>query len=488
MNEKTLNTVCGFGCLTAICFSRNTKPDISWVKNLASSLSAEKPSLILDSTGLYNSSLPFESIQSSQIITDNLYSLSISLIDESKASLEISKILKSIIELHATYPEILVLISEKHLQFLETLILNCDAICIYAPTEDSAEKLSEKLNFLQKFSGIKIWFPSSTLPNYLKSNFKNWVSYASQNNELSTNDFSKLFLNLRKINVLQKNSVTGLKKYFFKLFPILLLLVFFVCFFIPRPINSLTSSVRDMKHDRKQLSETPYFDFTFDGTESLQRLARYSIGKFHAEVASPEMIKEYITETLEKNDFTENLKNDDKILYPPKSSELRFYPSNILPAPENTKREAWQFFTKMISDSIAYLTEFYNEKATSNLRQHNGIDVASSKGARILAPFSAQAWTFQDDRGGTILGLANKKFVILFMHCDQLLYLNGQKVMAGDPIATIGMTGHTTGPHAHIVTGIVSNHGNKMLGGLRYKTIDPFEWYKEFQKGAKKRN
>ncbi len=54
-----------------------------------------------------------------------------------------------------------------------------------------------------------------------------------------------------------------------------------------------------------------------------------------------------------------------------------------------------------------------------------------------------------------MIGLVHEKEGDAFYAYDQLLYLDGQKVMAGDPIATVGTTGHTTGPHVHLETGVI---------------------------------
>ena len=47
--------------------------------------------------------------------------------------------------------------------------------------------------------------------------------------------------------------------------------------------------------------------------------------------------------------------------------------------------------------------------------------------------------------------------------------------------ATVGTTGHTTGPHAHIVTGLIDKRGTKRIGNVKYKVIDPISWFYKFK-------
>ena len=47
--------------------------------------------------------------------------------------------------------------------------------------------------------------------------------------------------------------------------------------------------------------------------------------------------------------------------------------------------------------------------------------------------------------------------------------------------STKGMTGHTTGPHAHVVTGVIDRRGNNRIGNVKYKVIDPIAWYYKFK-------
>jgi murein DD-endopeptidase MepM/ murein hydrolase activator NlpD len=217
----------------------------------------------------------------------------------------------------------------------------------------------------------------------------------------------------------------------------------------------------------------------------MQRIGRYAIGRFSALITTEKMVQQYIKVTLEENGYPTNSWENNKKNIPPEGTVIKFSrPDYIGTTASDSIGAAWKYWTSIVSDSVTYLTEFYHEVATANFRQHNGIDVASRQGARILAPFAAKAWTARDERGGIVIGLVRQKDVVIFMHCDQLLYLDGQEVMAGDPIATVGLTGHTTGPHAHVVTGLISKNGNKVIGNVRYKVIDPIKWFYMFKPTA----
>lgn len=286
---------------------------------------------------------------------------------------------------------------------------------------------------------------------------------------------------ISKEEILKKNPMEGLSRLFRNLFPLFLLVALLVPFIYPTSIETTHSNMRDRIPERNKLSVAPSFDYTFDGKENLRRIARYAIGRFNAVISDDKMIRQYLEETISENGYKGQGWESNALAVPPQGTVIKFSrPDNLGKTAADSIGAAWKYWTSILSDSIAYITEFYNERGIGG-RKHNGIDLASRKGARILAPFSAKAYTSRDERGGVVIGLVREKDVMFFMHCDQLLYLDGQEVMQGDPIATVGMTGHTTGPHAHVVTGVIDRRGNNRIGNVKYKVIDPIAWYYKFK-------
>lgn len=82
---------------------------------------------------------------------------------------------------------------------------------------------------------------------------------------------------------------------------------------------------------------------------------------------------------------------------------------------------------------------------------HKGYDIATRKGAPILAT-AAGVVTFVGRKG--LLGNAviidhGHGMVTTYAHCDKMLKKRGDKVKRWEPIATVGSTGRSTGPHVH---------------------------------------
>ena len=82
---------------------------------------------------------------------------------------------------------------------------------------------------------------------------------------------------------------------------------------------------------------------------------------------------------------------------------------------------------------------------------HAGIDVAAEVGSVIRAAADG-AITFAgnfDDLGKTVVIGHGFGIQTRYGHTDRFLVSKGQKVRRGQPIALVGMTGNTTGPHLH---------------------------------------
>jgi len=249
---------------------------------------------------------------------------------------------------------------------------------------------------------------------------------------------------------------------------ILTLLLCVLPFFIASQPDEQVSNLRSIAGEVQKYSEKGDIIHVLKDGESLTQIARFAIGKYNSLVSTEAMIKEYLKDN--------ELSLDSKIKA---GDTLRLKLPNFNNPQHKTMQGAWNFFTGLLNDSLAYITELYNSKQTATMRRHDGVDVAGRKGTRILAPFSGTALTMEDDRGGLMIAIAREKDLLVFMHCEQRFYLNGQSVMEGDPIASVGTTGHTTGPHVHIAAGKIAKDGERNIGELRYNILNPFEWHKE---------
>jgi lipoprotein NlpD len=84
-------------------------------------------------------------------------------------------------------------------------------------------------------------------------------------------------------------------------------------------------------------------------------------------------------------------------------------------------------------------------------RRHDGIDIAAPEGTAVGA---AAAGTViyageQAGYGSIVIVRHDDGLVTLYAHASRLLVEEGARVRRGDPVARVGQTGRTTGPHLH---------------------------------------
>ncbi|MDP9018000.1 MAG: M23 family metallopeptidase [Candidatus Eremiobacteraeota bacterium] len=82
---------------------------------------------------------------------------------------------------------------------------------------------------------------------------------------------------------------------------------------------------------------------------------------------------------------------------------------------------------------------------------HPGIDIAAEQGSPILAASSGRVIQAGPDGGyGNVVVIDHGNGVTSkYGHCSQTFATVGQQVRAGEEIAAVGSTGHSTGPHLH---------------------------------------
>jgi len=103
--------------------------------------------------------------------------------------------------------------------------------------------------------------------------------------------------------------------------------------------------------------------------------------------------------------------------------------------------------------------------ATRHHRQHKGVDIAAARGTPIEASAGGEVvyagWTH--GYGKTVLIKHQEGYYTRYAHADKLMVTRGDRVQIGQQVATVGSTGHATGPHLHFE--IVQ--GNRRVNPLR---------------------
>jgi len=93
----------------------------------------------------------------------------------------------------------------------------------------------------------------------------------------------------------------------------------------------------------------------------------------------------------------------------------------------------------------------YGRYGVRNGRRHDGIDLAAPEGSVIgaAAPGTVIFAGEQAGYGSIVILRHDDGLVTLYAHCSAVLVDEGAAVRRGQPIAKVGQTGRTSGPHLH---------------------------------------
>lgn len=123
--------------------------------------------------------------------------------------------------------------------------------------------------------------------------------------------------------------------------------------------------------------------------------------------------------------------------------------------PDNVSTSKYYLKDKGVIPAEGYISSPYgirqNPFNTKQKEFHTGIDIAARKGTYIKAAFSGTviAAGKSDIAGNYIRISSDNEIITLYAHNQFLFVKEGDTVVAGQVIATMGSTGLATGPHLH---------------------------------------
>lgn len=115
--------------------------------------------------------------------------------------------------------------------------------------------------------------------------------------------------------------------------------------------------------------------------------------------------------------------------------------------------------TKPVSGTI---TSRYGASSRIRKSDHTGLDIATSSGTpiQVVADGTVTNASYKGSYGNIVKVDHGNNVETWYAHTKEMKVTVGQKVKAGDVIATVGSTGNSTGSHLHFEIRINGNHVN----------------------------
>ena len=165
----------------------------------------------------------------------------------------------------------------------------------------------------------------------------------------------------------------------------------------------------------------------------------------------------FIENSFSYNSFMENMYNELQIRFGQLVSVFNNFngkgKADIYPT--NVSTEQYYIEEKGIIPVNGYISSPYGIRSDpfnkSKKEFHTGMDIAAAKGRYICAAFDGVVLksSYSDTAGNYIRIKSENGVETLYAHNQFNLVKEGDKVLAGQVIATIGETGKATGPHLH---------------------------------------
>ncbi len=89
---------------------------------------------------------------------------------------------------------------------------------------------------------------------------------------------------------------------------------------------------------------------------------------------------------------------------------------------------------------------------------HTGIDIAAPNGTKIKSAMTGTVTQVSTEGDyGNHIRITKENVTTLYAHCSEMYVSEGQEIVEGQEIASVGSTGNSTGPHLHFEIRIDNN-------------------------------